>query len=53
MHGDSFEAKLQAWSAKEPGVVAAAIVGSHARSAALAHSDIDVIILSSGHLCPV
>jgi uncharacterized protein len=42
---DAFISRLELWSAGEPGIRAIALVGSHARGAARADSDIDIIII--------
>ena len=44
---DVFISSLERWSAGEPGIQAIALVGSHARGAARADSDIDIIIICS------
>ena len=46
MYLNPFEVKLKAWCQTEQSVVAAAIIGSHARNEARPDSDIDVVILS-------
>ncbi len=49
---ERFEKQLASWCSHEDGIVAAAVIGSHARGEAQPDSDIDVIILTSapGHL---
>ncbi len=42
---DGFLETLNVWAAREPGILAAALVGSHARGTARSESDIDVIIV--------
>ena len=42
---DQFSDALKAWAAKQPDILAAAIVGSHARGTARPGSDIDVVMI--------
>ncbi len=42
----SFLADFAAWAAAQPGLLAVALVGSHARGAATAQSDVDLVILA-------
>jgi len=42
-----FEARVRAWAASRPDILAVALVGSHARGTARADSDIDLVILTA------
>ena len=43
----SFLEKIQAWALRQPGILAVALVGSHARRAARPDSDVDLVMLVS------
>jgi len=43
----AFLIALAEWAAQEPGMLAVAVVGSHARGAARADSDVDLVLLVS------
>jgi uncharacterized protein len=43
----SFLQKIQAWALQQPGILAVALVGSHARRAARPDSDLDLVLLTT------
>jgi predicted nucleotidyltransferase len=45
---DSFLFEFKRWAAGEAAILAVALIGSHARNAATAESDVDLIIVVSG-----
>jgi predicted nucleotidyltransferase len=44
---DQFLAQFVAWAAAQPDIAAVALVGSHARNAATAGSDVDLVVLAA------